>query len=294
MNTEPIRKSLSQLSKHSLNQEQKQRILFKIREQTKPPKRLNSYILYPVSLFIFSLTSFLLIVIIQSYSGSSENQASLNAPQASSFYNEELNQELYGIENEVGIIGHIPFVAEDKTRVAKILLYLWINQSITTESVLEIRATNASEEQVLLLEGEILPFSEGGSIITSFNSFPKEGLWQLDFYLENKELASFTTSVLPPFPTSENFQVITHPMETGVNETNEWFIESKQQEPNIEVDLYNHQNVLVSSYTFPLDHSVIESDTGENIYRYHYTLSLPKEDQYYFMINGEKTNVFSN
>ena len=62
--------------------------------------------------------------------------------------------------------------------------------------------------------------------MTSFPPFPAEGEWQLSFYLENQLFEAFTIEVLPPFPKTEEYTLISHPMELTVGKGNEITIES--------------------------------------------------------------------
>ena len=129
--------------------------------------------------------------------------------------------------------------------------------------------------------------------MASFPPFPTEGKWQLSFFIENQLFEAFTIEVLPPFPKTEEYTLISHPMELTVGKENVITIESSlESEKGIVVKLLNNKGRIVSEHIFNLDSSFTRA--GSYMYNYSGNMTFPKQGTWTLLIDGEKTKPFKN
>ncbi|WP_349408171.1 hypothetical protein [Pseudalkalibacillus sp. SCS-8] len=296
--TDQIQEKLKELPKPSLTEVQKQRVMTTLKTTNRSPRR-KTY-LRPVFAVLAACMAFFLLVMTEfpkvwdSIQGYFEPQTELNAPKAEIFHLKNDNAyEVTGIKDKVAIFGKDSFVAEDKRRSAKMFIYFWGDPETLIYKNYRVEATNRQGEELTLSEGELNHglYNEDAMAMTSFPPFPTEGKWQLSFYVEDRLHGQFTLDVLPPYLKTEHYTVLHYSNKLEAGETIS-AIEGVKDTPEITVELINTNGDKVGTSTFVKDGEVIDSDTGERIYFFRGSLTLPTSDTLTLVINGEKTKTF--
>lgn len=293
-----LQANLKNLPKHTLNEEQKEKIIFAIRRETQSRKKVQ----FMKPLFVFTLmcaTIFVLFLASENNSWVNEvkqsfkPQIELNAPEATVFKN---HNDVIGIEGKIGLLSDRQFVAEDARRGAKLMLYFWGNPTELINQNYRVEAVNAYNEKIILSEGILSPplNNEDAHTLTSFPAFPTEGKWQLSFFVDDHLFEEFTIDVLPPFPKTEHYTLIDSPMEFTVGEQTEFIIESSVESgKEIVVKLLNHKGNMEAEHVFMQD-GVFSAASGGYIYHYHGKIAFPDRGTWSLLIDGEKTKPFKN
>lgn len=295
-----LQENLKNLPKHTLNEEQKERISLALQKEMKPRRRVQ----FVKPFIAFSLICTAVFVLVLSSDGESDNwfnglflpQVELTAQQAVTFNLADSNYEVTGIEGKVGMLFNRKFVAEDASRGSKVMLYFWGNPLELADKNYRIEARNTYNKKIVISEGVFNGFLFGEDIqqiLTSFSPFPAEGDWQLSFYLDDQLFEAFTIEVLPPFPKTEQYTLINHPMELTVSQENELTIESSfENEKEIEVKLLDNKGSVLSEHMFNQDGSFTRA--GRYMYSYSGNITFPKQGTWMLLIDGEKTKPFKN
>ncbi|MFD2044370.1 hypothetical protein ACFSTA_09575 [Ornithinibacillus salinisoli] len=294
-----LQEQFKNLPKHSLNKEQKKRILFRLKEaQQKNKKKI---LIKPLLGIIFSIILFAILVVPQLSDIINNNQSDsfieLTAPAGKVFPLSDTQYEVIGLEGKVGLLGLTPFVAEDKRRVAKLLIYYWGKPSELVNKPYQVMAINHFGEEITLAEGSLSSslYSEDANTLTNFSPFPSEGIWQLSFYVDEKLHGEFTLDVLPPFPKTEHYTLLDSPKELTVGEETEIGIESSwKDKEEIDVSLIDEKGKIVDQSTFVQTVMNYDANTNRPNYHFHGKLTFPEDGIWNLMIDGEETQSFKN
>ncbi|MEN2465664.1 hypothetical protein [Ornithinibacillus sp. FSL M8-0202] len=296
-----IQEDLHNLPTHSLNKEQKQRILLHLKAGVRPVTR--KVIRLPILAMIISIAFFMILVIYEFNDNNSLPQTAhspleLHAMEGKTFIMPGSGQELIGIEDNVALLNVFDhFVAEDTRRVAKLMIFYWGNPSELIEKNYRVEAINSYGQQLTLSEGSLNSplYQEDAHTLTSFSPFPTEGTWQLSFLVEDEIHGAFTLEVLPAFPKTEHYTLIDSPLEIEIGQKTEISIESSwKDKEEIEVTLLDENGIEVDSDNFLQNATNIDSATNNPIYLYSGSLSFPEKGTWVLVIDGEKTEVFDN
>jgi hypothetical protein len=295
-----LQESLKNLPKHTLNEEQKERISLALQKEMKPRRRVQ----FVKPFIAFSIICTAVFVLVLSSDGESDNwfnglflpQVELTSQKAVTFNLADSNYEVTGIEGKVGMLFNEQFVAEDARRGSKMMLYFWGDPSELEDKNFRVEARNTYNKKIVISEGVFNGFlfdEDVQQILTSFAPFPTEGDWQLSFYLDDQLFEVFTIEVLPPFPKTEQYTLIDHPMELAVGKESEITIESPFEiQKEIEVKLLNDKGSIVSEHILNQDGSVTQA--GDYIYHYRGNITFPEQGTWTLLIDGEKTKSFRN
>ncbi len=298
-----LQENLKNLPKYTLNEGQKDRISLALQKEIKPRKRVQ--FIKPFIAFAFICAT--VFALAHSSDNESNNwfvelkqsfqpQVELTAQQAETFSLADRNYEVTGIEGKVGMLFNEQFVAEDVRRGSKMMLFFWGDPSELTDKNFRVEARNTYNKKIVISEGVFNGFLFGEDvqqILTSFAPFPAEGEWQLSFYLDDQLFEVFTIEVLPPFPKTEQYTLINHPMELTVGQENEITIEgSFESDKGIEVKLLDNKGSVVSEHVFNQDGSFTRE--GQYMYSYSGNITFSKQGTWTLLIDGEKTKPFKN
>jgi len=295
---------LKNLPKYALNEEQKERVSLALKRRTKSRKRVQ-FVKPFTALTLIGAIVFALVLSSESVSNSWFNelrqsfqpQIELHAQEVEVFKLASYNQEVFGVEGKLGILGvSEKFVAEDARRGSKLMIYFWGDSSKLIDKNYRVEALNSYNNKIILTEGVLTSplHSEDAHTLTRFLPFPSEGKWQLSFFVENQLFEEFSLEVLPPFPKTEHYTLINHPMELKVDEETEVYIESSVESgKEIEVKLLNQKGEIVSEHVFIQDGTFI-AIKGGYIYQYRGSIKFPEKGTWKLLINGEKTKPFKN
>lgn len=293
-----LQEKLKNLPKYTLDGEQKERISLALQKEMKPRRRVQ-FVKPFVALTLICATVFVLILSNDSSFNALKQlflpQVELTAQHAKIFNLLPNNQDVTGIEGKVGMLFSEQFVAEDARRGSKMMLYFWGDASKLINKKYRVDAVNVNNTTISLSEGILYPplNNEDAHTLASFPPFPTEGKWQLSFFIENQLFEEFTIDVLPPFPKTEEYSLISHPMELTVGEGNEITIESSvESEKGIEVKLLNNKGRIISEHTFNQGGSYIVA--GRYVYHYSGNITFPERGTWTLLIEGEKTKPFKN
>ncbi|MEK5037207.1 hypothetical protein [Sporosarcina sp. FSL K6-3457] len=294
-----LQKNLRNLPKYTLNEEQKERISLALQKGMKPRKKVQ-FVKPFIAFTLICATVFILILSNDSsFNGLKQlflPQVELTSQQAVTFNLTNSIYEVTGIEGKVAMLFNGQFVAEDVRRGSKMMLYFWGDPPELIDKNFRVEARNTYNEKIVISEGVFNGFlfdEDVQQILTSFTPFPAEGEWQLSFYLDDQLFEVFTIEVLPPFPKTEEYSLISHPMELTVGKETEITIESSvESDKGIEVKLLNTKGRIVSEHIFDQVGSSIAA--GEDMYHYNGNIIFPEQGTWTLLINGEKTKPFKN
>lgn len=206
-------------------------------------------------------------------------------------------QEAIGIEGKIGILNTFDhFVAKDKRRVAKLMLFFWDDQAELLGKQVEVTATNGQQE-IILTRAEIggSLYGEDGHVLTTFQPFPTEGTWKLSFLVDKEPFGEFTLEVLPPFPATEHFTLVESPKEIQMGNKSNVMIEGTgESKEKISIQLLDDSGNLADEAVFVQNGEAIDAETNEPIYFYEGKLEFPKKGTWILQIDGEKTKPFAN
>lgn len=307
-----IRDSLKNLPKYSLSKEQQDRILAQIQER----RRLKKRPLKPVAASLAFVIIFTILAVGQMDNSSSELAGQESArsiestadqadktlemnmvSEGKSFLAEDVDQEVIGIEGKVGILNTFDhFVAEDTRRTAKLMVYFWGKPEDLVGKEYRIEAANESEA-IIMSTGQLDSglYSEDAHTLTSFAPFSKEGTWKLSFYVEDRLHEEFTLEVLPAFPATENYTLMTSPKEMKIGKETDMTIESLgKDKKRISVQLLNRKGEAVGDYTFIQEAAQMDAATNRSIFLYDGKLEFPEKGEWVLRIDGETTGRFEN
>ncbi|HEY4552826.1 MAG TPA: hypothetical protein VIG80_06505, partial [Bacillaceae bacterium] len=288
----------------SLKEDQKKRILASLHPARKNKKK--KWVFAPVLSVMALCTIFTVLVLSELDIGNGSftakqpqsGQIELDAPEGKEFIIQEPDYKVIGIEGRVGILNTFNhFVAEDTRRGSKIMLYYWGNPEELVGEKYRVEAVSRFNEKIILSEGVLgAPlYGEDAHTLTRFEPFPKEGIWQLSFYVGDSLFEEFTLDVLPPFPKTEHYTLVYSPKELPIGKEAEMFIESTwKDKKKIEVRLLNKWGKTVQKTTFKGEHSGIDAKTMKSLYMFSGKLEFPEKGTWRLEIDGEKTGKFEN
>ncbi|WP_047985661.1 hypothetical protein [Ornithinibacillus californiensis] len=294
-----IQEELRNLPAHSLNKEQKQRILSKLSTGNGMVRKRPSY--KPFIAIITSLALFSILVLYQLNWNNTLHQAELQpieltAPEAKIFTLSGSNKEVIGIENQVALLNVFDhFVAEDTRRVAKLMIHYWGDPTTLIGKDYHVEAMNTYGEKITLAEGELYSplHGEDAHTLTRFSPFPTEGEWQLSFYVEDQLHGEFTLDVLPSFPKTEHYTLIHSPEELSIGETVVLTIESTGEiKEHISVKLVDENGNVVEHGVFKQDSMNYNSATNASVYYFIGEIKFPNQGTWILVIDGEETKPF--
>jgi hypothetical protein len=300
-----IQEDLRNLPKHSLNKEQKQRIISKLTSEQYSNNR-QSYI-KPIMAVIFSFAVLCILVMTQFYGTDERNLTSdkqeqnridFVAQEGKKFVLTDTKQEVIGIKGKVALLNVFEhFVADDKRRVAKLMTFYWGNPSELVGKTYRVDAINTNSEEITLSEGKLNSAlnSEDAHVLHQFKPFPSEGTWKLSFYVEDNLFEEFTLDVLPPFPKTKHYILLESPLEINIDKSTTININSSwKNKKEIEVKLFDEKGKVVDQDIFKQD--VIDYDPSSNAQYFIFSgkLNFPKQGKWTLEIDGEQTQSFSN
>lgn len=312
MREQQIEEKLRNLPRYSLSMEQKRHIVQKLQEKG----RIRRQRFRPGLSVLFASAVIIVLALTQlplnsqrdtSITESEESkemlatdtvkETAIEAVEGKPFMLSDTNQEAIGIEGKIGILNTFDhFVAEDKRRVAKLMLFFWDDQAELLGKQVEVKATNGQQE-LILTKAEIggSLYGEDGHILTKFQPFPKEGTWKLSFFIEEELFAAFTLEVLPPLPATEHFTLVESPKEIKMGNKRNMTIEGTgENKENINIQLLDDSGKIAEEAVFVQNGEAIDAETNEPIYFYEGKLEFSKKGTWVLQINGEKTKPFTN
>lgn len=292
---ENLEAKLKELPLYSLTSEQKECVLDKIMSERRKKKRklfIRPLLALPILLFlcfgIFQLNKGQILL------SPLSSKVQLTSTKATTFTLPSYNQEVFGIEGKIGILNGGPFIAGDTTRGAKTMLFLWGEQSELVGKSFSIEAKNEQNEKVILADGVLTTplYDEDAHTLTSFESLPTVGVWQLTVTVEQQLFEQFTVDVMRPFMETDHFTILLSPDEILVGAAQTVMIESTQvKESSIPVRLLNSKGQIVSNSLFTQEHQFIQASTGKELYAYEGELTIPQQGKWIIEVNGEQVTV---
>ncbi|MFF2755695.1 hypothetical protein ACFVR1_18535 [Psychrobacillus sp. NPDC058041] len=285
-----LQEELKKLPKYSLENEQKEKVLYSLRSNQNSPKK--TFFLTP----IFTIVGICLVLLFLFLTNEYNNK--LSAQTGTVFPLPDRVQEVVGVKGKIGIL--VPkeqFIAEDRRRGSKIMLYFWGDPNNLVGRNYLVEAVNKKGEKIELSRGILSAglYSEDAHTLTSFVPFPNEGEWQLSFLVEDELVEAFTINVLPPFPKTEHYTLSDSPKEIPVGEEYELYIESTiGEKEQIEVQLLDDKGNIKQETIFQEEGFNIDASNSQEIYFYKGKITLKKHGTWKLIIDGEQTGLFKN
>lgn len=285
-----LQERIKNLPKYSLENEQKEKILYTLKSM--PTSQKKSIFLTPILTIVGICAVFLILYLTK------EDSYSLSAQPGTAFTLPNRDQEVVGVKGKIGILVlKEQFVAKDKRRGSKLMLYFWGDANALVGKNYRVEAENTKGNKIQLSQGGLSSglYSEDAHTLTSFIPFPSEGEWQLSFYVEEELFEAFTINVFPPFPKTENYTMLDSPKEIPVGEAYEIYLASSNGEKEkIEVKLLDKKGNVVEDTTFKQESSVIDGGGLGTIYYYTGKITMKEHGTWKLLIDGEATGIFEN
>ena len=301
---ENLQEKLKNLPTFTLNNEQKNKIIFALKNKRKTKKKMKLFVPY-ISFIVICAIAFLLFISdgnegttwIDGVKQAFQSQVELTAKEGVVFTHS--SYKVIGSKEKLGIlVSNEQFVAEDSRRGAKIMLYYWGDTTEFAGRSFRVEDRNTYNKKITLSEGDFDGFLLGEDvqqILTSFIAFPTDGKWELSFLVNEQLFEKFTLEVLPPFPKTKSYELMDSPMETKVGKETEINITSiSGDKKEIEVKLLNEKGDMVSEHIFIQDGEFIDAATSQTMYNYVGKMEFVEKGTWKLVIDGEKTNSFSN
>lgn len=289
-NYNELQKRLKKLPKYSLESEQKEKILYTLRSKQSTQKK--SLFLTPIFTIVGICTVLFILLLTK------EDSYRLTAQPGTAFTLPDREQEVVGIDGKVGIlVFNEQFVAEDRRRGSKLMLYFWGDATALVGKKYRVEAEDTKGEKIELSQGVLSNglYSEDAHTLARFEPFPTEGDWQLSFYVEDDLFETFTINVFPPFPKTEHYTMLDSPKEIPIGEAYEVYLQSAIGDKEIiEVKLLDKKGNVIEDSIFKQDSSVIDGGGGGTIYYYTGKITWKDHGTWKLLIDGEKTGLFKN
>lgn len=289
-NDNELKERLKNLPTYSLENEQKEKILYTLR--SKPSSQKKSLFLTPIFTIVGICTVLFILLLTK------EDYYRISAQPGTVFTLPDRDQEVVGVEGKIGIlVVNDQFVAEDSRRGAKLMLYFWGDETTLVGKSYRVEAKNTKGEKIVLSQGVLANglYSEDAHTLASFKPFPTEGDWQLSFYVEDELFETFTINVFPPFPKTEHYTLVDSPKELPIGQSVELGLESTIGErQEIEVKLLDKKGNVEQVSIFQNDSNAIDAKTSQMIYFYTGTITLKEHGTWKLLIDGEQTGTFEN
>ncbi|MDF2065254.1 hypothetical protein [Bacillus sp. Cr_A10] len=285
-----LEEKLKNFPQYSLEIDKRNKILYLLKSKRTTQKYWTSLkpIMSFLSLAIILLFLFLTSSLFNNY----------NVQHGAIFTLPDRNQQVIGVEGKIGIlVSKEQFVAEDRRRGAKLMLYFWGDVEKLVGKNYRVEAEGMNGKNIELTKGILSSGlnSEDAHALTSFIPFPTEGGWQLSFYVEDRLYESFTINVLPPFPKTKHYTLLNSPKEIPVGKESELNIESTiGDKEKIEVKLIDEKGNVKETSMFQLDSSAIDANTNQTIYHYSGEITWGEHGSWRLLIDGEETGLFEN
>jgi len=293
---------LKQSPKYTLDDKKKTRVLNVLKNHNN--KKQKKLWLKPVAaiIFAFSLIGVILLnqfdLFHQGKNGHHLETIMFSSPKGERFIVEEHNYTAIGIQGKIGILDTFEnFVANDKRRVSKIMLYFWGNSEKLVNKKFRVEAKSDQNENITLAKGMLMGplYSEDAHTLTSFQPFTHEGTWELSFYIEDQRYSAFTVEVLPPLPKTKDFTLLESPKEIGVGKESVLNLEgTTKKDEGVEVQLLDEEGNVLDHSVFIQDVMYYDSETLNEVFGYTGTLTFPYKGTFILEIDGERTKPFQN
>lgn len=283
-----LQEELKKLPKYSLEIDQKAKVLQSLKTKQNAPRKTFFFAPIFTVIGICSVLFFLFFT--------NEDASNLSAQQGVMFTLPDRDQEVLGIEGQVGILSlNGQFIAEDVRRGGKLMLYFWGDPNTLVGKNFLVDAENRKGKKVELARGTLSAglYGEDAHTLTSFVPFPTAGEWLLTFYVEDEPLEAFSITVFPPFPQTEHYTLIDSPMELPVGEVVELYIESTiGEKEEIGVQLLDMKGNIKEETIFQRSSSGFRN--SQEIYIYEGVLMFQELGAWRLVIDGEQTPLFNN
>ncbi|MFE8703328.1 hypothetical protein ACFYKX_22465 [Cytobacillus sp. FJAT-54145] len=202
-------KKMKSLPKHELSNEERTRMVYKIRNQQEQKVRPTLLTKLGVWTAVLMLLIIGPILYYSNLDSSQTNQASgvEKAPEAITFTiidedgNPQYSDQIIGVPNKLGILAPEIWMANDKQSVAKIMTFVWGEPDELVGQRLKVEGQHVETGEVIELSSVELGgglYGTGASAVTSFKPFTKTGLWNLNYFVEGEEFGSFLIYVEEP------------------------------------------------------------------------------------------------
>jgi hypothetical protein len=201
-----------------------------------------------------------------------------------------------GVKGKIGFLENgMKIVARDQASVAKMFWYVWGEEQELVGKTLKATATHKETGESFLLNETTLQaplYGETASALTSFQPFPKEGIWKIDIQIANKYFASIVIDVLPPYLQTKQATFFLTPdrLYTGLKQNILLEVDGKRQEDTLTVKaVYNRTHQL----SFPYKKSAVYFTTsGQYVTVYEGKLTLDRVGEWEISVLNETINVY--
>jgi hypothetical protein len=200
-----------------------------------------------------------------------------------------------GVKGKIGFLENgMKIVAGDQESVAKMFWYVWGKEQQLIGKTLRATATHKETGESFLLNETTLQaplYGENASALTSFQPFPKEGIWKLDIHIDGKYFASIVIDVLPEYIQTKQatFYLTSDELYTGLKQNIMLKVDGKRQEDKLTVKaVYNRTHQL--SFTYKKS-AVYYTTSRQPVTLYEGKLTLDRAGEWKITVLNETVKV---
>lgn len=203
----------------------------------------------------------------------------------------------YGIPNKASLLAPEEWIANDKRSVAKMMIFLWGDYKEFANKPLYVDAVNKKTGEKERLTEAVLSggiYGADAHALTSFKPFSSPGVWNLQFSVGNKEIATFPIYVKEAYITFGKSTLLISPEDllAGVYEHEFIEVEGKNLPEEIELKIFELENGTSKTTAFPFKKVADYTTTdGKTVSHYGGSFTLEKSGQYQFSVLEESQTV---
>jgi hypothetical protein len=204
-------------------------------------------------------------------------------------------KDIRGIKGKIGFLD-TQFVAKDPRAGSKMFWYVWGNPDQLLFKDLKATATyEETGEKFTLnetkLEGPV--YGEDASALTSFNPFPKKGLWKIDVSIDAHHYGSIIVKVKAPYIATKKsqFYLSKDDVKVGLSSDINFEVKGERKESIINIlATYMGEKNHILSFPYTRDNAFNYSN-GDTFTGYSGKLKLDRAGKWKITVLGESTIV---
>lgn len=298
-------KKMKEFPAYELNEEQKNSIMKRIREQ-KAPRRKFDFSFQQVGV-LGALFAILIIApflfLINKELPETISSASVEKAESGEYFAlvNEAGEPIYvdsnyGIPGKVSLLLPGELIAEDYRGVAKIMVYLWGNSDELINRVMKIEGVHVDSGYTQEMASFTVTNGMNGSdthALTSFKPFEKQGYWNLKFIYENETFGEFSVYVKEPYVEIDKatLMISKEDLVAGTFEDVNLEIEGEYLPEQVKLRLFSLEDASEEVFTFSDRTDYIMASTGKKVSIFTGDITLKKSGKYRITVLDQSVQI---
>lgn len=296
-------KKMKEFPAYELNEEQKNSIMMRIREQT-PPRKKSSFPFQQMgvlgALFAILIIAPVLFLINRELPETNSSVEKAEIGEYFALVNEAgepiYADSNYGIPGKVSLQLPTELVAEDYRGVAKIMVYLWGNSDDLLNKDMKIEGVHVDSGYTQEMASFTVSNGMNGSdahALTSFKPFEKQGYWNLKFIYENETFGEFSVYVKEPYVEIDQatLMISKEDLAAGSFEDVKIEIEGENLPEQVKLSLFSLEDSSEEVFTFSARTDYIKASTAKKISVFTGDIVLKKSGKYRITVLNQSEQI---